>query len=694
MTRSLAESRDLLLGNRLGAGGYGVVHKAEWGDETVAVKRFYVTSDESNQEAIRHEIAMLDRLRHRHIIGFRGTTLIDDQLVIVMEYAENGSLRRAIDKQLLIGGWYIRRRITRQIAEALAFIHSQNILHLDLKSDNVLLSAEMEVRLCDFGLATVKRTSASKHQVAKGTLCWMAPELFQLKPEYSTKSDVYALGMVMWEMAANCTRPYQNHVHDSMITQLVMAGIREEIPPDVPSDYQALIQQCWHPFPKARPEASGIIQAMGEAEGNSWEARCRSAELSLQSGFQWNSMIERDFPNFDAMLCRRKSAETVFILGDSQFSSDTTSLQAERAPSSSKDSQEEAIVPSKSEEKVQRLSNDDKSVNSVISSNDIITTQMNLARMYEEGEEGTPKNENLAFTWYYRAANHGHPPAQYRLAKMFQEGRGTTKNDSEAFDWYLKSAEGGNVDASYAVAEFYQYGRGGVSISEERAFRWLCTAASNGHVQAQYQVGRRFLHGSGDGRGGGVQQSDTKAIVWLQRAADRKHVDAQYELGELLKRGGQGVEHDCTEAAKRLRQAADQGHAAAQLSLGRMYWSGNGVEQDDKMAARFIKLAAHQGLAEAQFSLGWFYLQGRGVKQDDAEAASWFRRAASKKHLHAQLHLGWMYEKGIGVPQDLQQASQWNTLAEQQLTGIEKARKEEYVQPIEYPMPTFFVHSL
>ncbi|KAG0233046.1 hypothetical protein BGW42_007742 [Actinomortierella wolfii] len=601
------------------------------GDETVAVKRFYITSDESNQEAIRHEIAMLDRLRHRHIIGFRGTTLIDDQLVIVMEYAENGSLRRAIDKQLLIGGWYIRRRITRQIAEALAFIHSQNILHLDLKSDNVLLSAEMEVRLCGFGLAAVKRTSASKHQVAKGTLCWMAPELFQLKPEYSTKSDVYALGMVMWEMAANCTRPYQNHVHGSMITQLVMAGIREEIPPDVPSDYQALIQQCWHPFPKARPEASGIFQAMGEAEGNSWEARCRSAELSLQSGFQWNSMIERDFPNFDAMsmLRRRKSAETVFISGDSQFSSDTTSLQAERAPSSSKDSRQ---------------------------------------------------------SWP--------PPAQCRLAKMFQEGRGTTKNDSEAFDWYLKSAEGGNVDASYAVAEFYQYGRGGVSTSEERAFRWLCTAASNGHVQAQYQVGRRFLHGSGDGSGGGVQQSDTKAIVWLRQAADRKHVDAQYELGELLKRGGQGVEQDCTEAAKRLRQAVDQGHAAAQLSLGRMYWSGNGVEQDDKMAAKFIKLAAHQGLAEAQFSLGWFYLQGRGVKQDDGEAASWFRRAASKKHPHAQLHLGWMYEKGIGVPQDLQQASQWNTLAEQQLTGIEKARKEEYVQPIEYPMPTFFVHSL
>ncbi|KAF9162547.1 hypothetical protein DFQ26_003432 [Actinomortierella ambigua] len=249
----------LSIGTLIGAGAYGQVFNARWGKRRVAIKKFHVSKADVKQElTIQTEVQLLERLRDRHIIQFYGTTYHDGMLILVMDYADGGSLQGAIKRGTL--DWPAKIRIAQEIVRGLDYIHQENVLHRDLKSGNVLLTKAMEAKLCDFGMATVKVTSASRSNgTLKGTFRWMAPELLTSSPKYSTKSDIYALGMVMWEMAANCTIPFKNQADHFVVMSIVRNGEREKLPRFTPLDYRAWVERCWHPVAAKRPEAGDMI---------------------------------------------------------------------------------------------------------------------------------------------------------------------------------------------------------------------------------------------------------------------------------------------------------------------------------------------------------------------------------------------------------------------------------------------------
>ncbi|KAG0252561.1 hypothetical protein DFQ27_007993 [Actinomortierella ambigua] len=249
----------LSIGTLIGAGAYGQVFNARWGKRRVAIKKFHVSKADVKQElTIQTEVQLLERLRDRHIIQFYGTTYHDGMLILVMDYADGGSLQGAIKRGTL--DWPAKIRIAQEIVRGLDYIHQENVLHRDLKSGNVLLTKAMEAKLCDFGMATVKVTSASRSNgTLKGTFRWMAPELLTSSPKYSTKSDIYALGMVMWEMAANCTIPFKNQADHFVVMSIVRNGEREKLPRFTPPEYRAWVERCWHPVAAKRPEAGDMI---------------------------------------------------------------------------------------------------------------------------------------------------------------------------------------------------------------------------------------------------------------------------------------------------------------------------------------------------------------------------------------------------------------------------------------------------
>ncbi|KAG0255667.1 hypothetical protein DFQ27_006122 [Actinomortierella ambigua] len=661
----------------LGSGGYGIVHKARWEGRTVAVKKFFVNATESAKDAIQNEIRILDQLRHQFIIKFLGTTHMDGQLIIIMEYAESGSLKRAIDRRLLGGGWTTKRRIVRQIAQGLDFMHAQNIMHLDLKSENVLLTAAMEVRLCDFGLSTVKTTSASRMDSCKGTIRWMAPELFTLNPRYSTKSDVYALGMIMWEMAANCTKPYRNQRYHGIIALLIERGERETLPRHTPEDYRAIVQQCWDPNPTNRPTAMDVDKTMGNADVIESD-HLHPVEFIIQSRFEWNTLIEPNFSSFSALTPSTDTVPT-FTLSDVQTHLPCTQTPSD-APNAPMDPQQSQASPPVK----------DIAVLSIQASSAVIEAQVELATIYEEGTHGVPKDDSQAFIYYHRAASHGNALAQYRLAKLYSDGRGSSQNDEEALLWYERAAGHGHVEAFHAIAQFFEQGRGGVAQSEDKAFHWLVKAAERGYPPAEYELGLKYQNRQSNSDQESLNH--VEAVSWFWSAAEHGYADAQNALGALLKEGdGHAVEQDCGQALVWFRKAADQGHSAAQTNLGKMYFSGMGVQQDDQEAAALFRKAATQEYAAAQYALGWMYLQGRGVDHSEKEAASWFLKAANQGDALAELHLGWMYENGYGVPKDPVKAAMWSKLAEEQLSGdTTKARLEEFAQPTPVLLPQFF----
>ncbi|KAF9543469.1 hypothetical protein EC957_000830 [Mortierella hygrophila] len=281
----------------VGRGASGAVYKTRWGGQPVAAKVFFHSQSDLYEKAIQKEISLLERLRHRHIIQFLKTHEEDGQIYLLMDLAENGSLASAINTksgggQGLLLDWPTKMRLSREIARGLEYIHHEGVLHRDLKSANILLTRHMEVKLADFGLAQVRQSMSTGASMSNssaggvGTVRWMAPELFLEKPKYSSKSDMYALGMVMWEMAANCTKPFQDQPNDFAVPALVKDGRREVLPDDTPAQYRELVKQCWHQNPAYRPDASKAALMMDDEpteEGRTVDEDCSAISITLNT---------------------------------------------------------------------------------------------------------------------------------------------------------------------------------------------------------------------------------------------------------------------------------------------------------------------------------------------------------------------------------------------------------------------------
>jgi len=145
------------------------------------------------------------------------------------------------------------------------------MLHRDLKSSNILMGRNFQCKLADFGLTIVKSDSNTKtntNQLA-GTLPWMAPEIFSFRPKFSTKSDIYAFGIILWEVGTRLY-PYEG-ANPEVIEVLVRKGEREvfeETNDGRPGGFSELAQRCWHQEPSKRPTIEEILAELGNIRGN------------------------------------------------------------------------------------------------------------------------------------------------------------------------------------------------------------------------------------------------------------------------------------------------------------------------------------------------------------------------------------------------------------------------------------------
>ncbi|NWX58796.1 PAK3 kinase, partial [Promerops cafer] len=121
------------------------------------------------------------------------TYLVDEELRLVMEYVDGGSLHDVIRETCMAEGEIAA--VSWECLQGLDFFHSKQVIHQDIKSHNILLGLDGSVKLADFGLAAQLTTEQSKWRSAVGSTYWMAPEVFTRKP-YDPKVDIWSLGMV------------------------------------------------------------------------------------------------------------------------------------------------------------------------------------------------------------------------------------------------------------------------------------------------------------------------------------------------------------------------------------------------------------------------------------------------------------------------------------------------------------------
>ena len=197
----------------IGRGEYGEVYKATWRYSEVAVKKFY-NVDEFNDEA-----GILMNIRHPNIVLFMA--LCRNPPLIVTEYMDLGNLSTVIGSAMVLS----RKQLVGMavdIARGLVFLHSASpsIVHRDLKSANCLVDSRLCVKICDFGLAQAKNNTL-KDTEAFGTFPYMAPEVIT-QQKYSVKSDVYAFGILLWEIV-NRQRPFAELAPVQIVYQVVHA---------------------------------------------------------------------------------------------------------------------------------------------------------------------------------------------------------------------------------------------------------------------------------------------------------------------------------------------------------------------------------------------------------------------------------------------------------------------------------------
>jgi tRNA A-37 threonylcarbamoyl transferase component Bud32 len=270
----IIKNEDLEELKELGSGTFGTVYHGKWRGTDVAIKRIKkscFTGRSSEQERLTVEFwgeaEILSKLHHPNVVAFYG--VVQDgpggTLATVTEFMVNGSLRHV----LLSKERHLDRRkrliIAMDAAFGMEYLHAKNIVHFDLKCDNLLVNLKDPARpICkvgDFGLSKIKRNTLVTGGV-RGTLPWMAPELLNgSSSKVSEKVDVFSFGIVLWEILTG-EEPYANMHYGAIIGGIVNNTLRPPVPSYCDSEWKLLMEQCWAPDPVARPSFTEIARRL------------------------------------------------------------------------------------------------------------------------------------------------------------------------------------------------------------------------------------------------------------------------------------------------------------------------------------------------------------------------------------------------------------------------------------------------
>lgn len=221
------DSAAIVMGKRAGEGGFGTVFSGLFRGTLVAVKQISCPEGLQASDRIEEEAVTLVNLRHPNVILFMGFVHEPSRLWIVTEYCSRGSMRDILDRNdnTLTQGRLLK--LALGAARGLAYLHGQQppVLHLDLKTSNILISSGWEAKLGDFGLS--KNVDNIQNDSFSGTMQYSAPEILMAN-QFSTAADVYSFGICLWEMAARSI-PFQGLSPTSVLWGVVKESLRPPV---------------------------------------------------------------------------------------------------------------------------------------------------------------------------------------------------------------------------------------------------------------------------------------------------------------------------------------------------------------------------------------------------------------------------------------------------------------------------------
>jgi len=248
-------------------GGYADVYRATRSDRTQVAIKCLRQHDLKHVNRTARELKTWSKLKHRNILPLYGLAVFQNCLAVVSPWMEHGSVKSVLKKSPNND----RYLLCQQLTKAVEYLHKENVVHGDIKADNLLMSEDGALKLTDFGLAIMHDVAFqfSQTDMGSGTYRWMAPELYKEEAQRCRETDVYAMGMTMLELiTGDLPFPEINAPH-----LIIRAVVDQRRTPEVPQlqvepvSPQAgimlnVLQWCWKYEPSERPTARQVASAV------------------------------------------------------------------------------------------------------------------------------------------------------------------------------------------------------------------------------------------------------------------------------------------------------------------------------------------------------------------------------------------------------------------------------------------------
>ncbi|RHZ58764.1 hypothetical protein Glove_368g26 [Diversispora epigaea] len=248
-------------------GGFSKIFKATWnlnGQKRDIVLKVLNYSKNADTKFL-NELKLIYQLKSKFVIKCYGATKDPKtkNYAFILDYAPSGDLNHFLHGNFKKVTWKKKINLFRDIIIGIKLLHDKKIIHCDLHSGNILIITnddvfEAVISDLEFSQQITSNSENSKKSQIYGVIPCVAPELFKGEP-YSYASDIYSLGMIMWQLTSG-HRPFHDRQYGPKLILDILDGKRPESTEDTPECWENLMKKCWHPNPSQRPTIDEICQ--------------------------------------------------------------------------------------------------------------------------------------------------------------------------------------------------------------------------------------------------------------------------------------------------------------------------------------------------------------------------------------------------------------------------------------------------